>query len=278
MSENSDKGLKETLQYVVEVSTPAEGVLKPGEHGMVEIGDKEYYVSTNGEVQTASDRAEAEKLAADRHVVRQQRKMTLHPDTIEVHSLAGLVDYIGAFPESEPAAITVGHDHVELISPERLDGARDVYAKAIALPCGFSFDTWYAQAEVLPALMGCFAETPDRTRLLKLFREGVKLEAVTEITDDGINQQTQSRSGLFAVMENVSPFVDLRPFRTFPEIEQPKSTFAFRMAKDIDGNGGVKVKILEADGGRWMNVAITAIRGELKSLLESSNIEMPILA
>lgn len=55
--------------------------------------------------------------------------------------------------------------------------------------------------------------------------------------------------------------VELAPYRTFLEVEQPESQFIFRM-KD-----GPRCAIFEADGGAWRNQAITNIREYLKNEL-----------
>ena len=41
------------------------------------------------------------------------------------------------------------------------------------------------------------------------------------------------------------PYVNMQPFRTFLEVEQPESVFLLR----LDGNGNVG--LFEADGGVW---------------------------
>ena len=43
----------------------------------------------------------------------------------------------------------------------------------------------------------------------------------------------------------VRPYVNMQPFRTFREVEQPESVFLLR----LDGNGNVG--LFEADGGVW---------------------------
>ena len=43
----------------------------------------------------------------------------------------------------------------------------------------------------------------------------------------------------------VRPYVNMQPFRTFLEVEQPESVFLLR----LDGNGNVG--LFEANGGVW---------------------------
>ena len=58
----------------------------------------------------------------------------------------------------------------------------------------------------------------------------------------------------------------LKPFRTFVEVDQPVSSFVFRM-KD-DRCGGVQCALFEADGGAWTISAMEEIKSYLVKELE----------
>ena len=64
--------------------------------------------------------------------------------------------------------------------------------------------------------------------------------------------------------------VELAPYRTFLEVEQPSSSFIFRM------KNGPRGAIFEADGGAWRNQAILNIKEyltkELAGEIESGRI------
>ena len=63
--------------------------------------------------------------------------------------------------------------------------------------------------------------------------------------------------------------VELAPYRTFPEVEQPISKFIFRMQE------GPRAALYEADGGAWRNKAILSIKEYLQEeLKELENIEI----
>lgn len=57
--------------------------------------------------------------------------------------------------------------------------------------------------------------------------------------------------------------VNLIPYRTFLEVQQPASDFIFRMKSSC----GVQCAILEADGGAWKNEAMNNIKEYLKNAL-----------
>ena len=55
--------------------------------------------------------------------------------------------------------------------------------------------------------------------------------------------------------------VKLRPYRTFAEIEQPQSSYVFRIQ---DGDHGPSFKLVEADGGLWKNAVMKKIKEYLE--------------
>ncbi|MEB9776454.1 hypothetical protein P4K25_31445, partial [Bacillus cereus] len=55
--------------------------------------------------------------------------------------------------------------------------------------------------------------------------------------------------------------VQLSPYRTFVEVEQPESKFVFRMRE------GARCGLFEADGGAWKLEAMNNIKEYLKEAL-----------
>lgn len=92
----------------------------------------------------------------------------------------------------------------------------------------------------------------------------VKEENVRETGDNGIAQAVTIKTGVASAADVLVPNpVSLAPYRTFLEVEQPASSFIFRMK---DGPSGA---IFEADGGAWRNQAIANVREYLATELES---------
>lgn len=91
----------------------------------------------------------------------------------------------------------------------------------------------------------------------------IKEEVVKNVGDDGVSQSVVMKSGIASVTEAIVPnIVQLAPYRTFTEIDQPTSDFVFRMRT------GVEVALYEADGGAWRNKAMQDIKTYLQSELE----------
>lgn len=79
--------------------------------------------------------------------------------------------------------------------------------------------------------------------------------------DDGVSQKTTIKSGIANKTDVIVPNpVKLRPYRTFAEIEQPQSSYVFRIQ---DGDHGPSFKLVEADGGLWKNATMKKIKDYL---------------
>ena len=100
--------------------------------------------------------------------------------------------------------------------------------------------------------------------LIKLVGNVVDENSITT-ADDGVSQRVTARSGISLVQQvGVPNPVRLAPYRTFNEIEQPESSFVFRVRK---GANGVEAALFTADGNAWVNDAILDIRDFLASKL-----------
>ena len=73
--------------------------------------------------------------------------------------------------------------------------------------------------------------------------------------------KTTIKSGVELADVIVPNPVKLRPYRTFAEIEQPESSYVFRIK---DSERGPAFKLVEADGGLWKNVTMKKIKEYLE--------------
>ena len=90
----------------------------------------------------------------------------------------------------------------------------------------------------------------------------VKKDEGVQVEDDGFSQQVTAKQGVSYEKTDLPNPVTLKPFRTFPEIEQPESEFVLRI------NSNMEALLEEADGGVWRVVAINRIAAFLESELE----------
>lgn len=190
-------------------------------------------------------------------------------ETLGVHTLTGLVDYLSAnidkvTPESHAIHI-VSPTEVNLVGvlggrPKR----RDVLLAAEANPCAFSFGSFQSCEQFNIALQSLFADAGDRADVLKIVGN-IKEEVVGQFDDDGVTQTVTARAGVARVSEVPVPNpVHLAPYRTFAEVEQPLSPFVLRMKKGMAEGTTPTCALFEADGAKWKLAAIEAVAKYLR--------------
>jgi hypothetical protein len=201
------------------------------------------------------------------------------PQAVDVATLAGFADLVKAQLEGLdfPAdfLIQVEDERTVTLKARISDGygRRLVLVKAAPVPFQqFAFGTWLSQEEFAIMLASRFAETPDKAYVLNM-ASILTNDAATSSEDDGFTQRVNVKAGLrMKEATTLKPRVDLAPYRTFPEVAQPVSSFVLR-AK-CDGENRPFLTLVEADGGRWKVVAIATLR----QVLEAFGLGIPIIA
>jgi hypothetical protein len=186
------------------------------------------------------------------------------PDTIEVHSLSGLVEYLQSKFDGDTKLMVHVSSPTEVLcfSSFNRDYNRKEMIKASAMLPSFSFDRWYDTENFNIKLQSCFVANEDRDIMLKVVGN-IKEEVVNTVGDDGVSQAVVAKTGV-ATVANVkvpNPVV-LKPYRTFVEVDQPESEFIFRM------QSGPSCALFEADGGAWKLKAMQNIKRYLEEKLQ----------
>ena len=185
------------------------------------------------------------------------------PETLEIHTLTGLVDFINGI-DSINGKVAMIH----VFSPTLVDivGSiagnfmkRDHFAQAKHCVPTFRFGQWMALEDFIINLQAGFVPDAMTDAILKVVGN-LKDETVTNFADDGRTQAVTAKSGVSMVQKVAVPSpVVLQPFRTFMEIEQPVSSFIFRMKQQ--GNGQPPAcALFEADGKAWELEAMQRIK------------------
>lgn len=187
------------------------------------------------------------------------------PPTLELNSLTALVDFIATGPDSLPLGFIV---HVEDWQTVRLLGPltgqfpqRDTYAVAKAMLPRLVLGNYLEATSFQIMLRTAFLGVEHRDLLIKLAGNVSEGEAITSV-DDGMSQTVTVQSGITTkAREKLPNPAILAPFRTFLEVEQPRSEFIFRMEK------GPSFGLWEADGGAWKLTAMQSCRAWLEEKL-----------
>jgi len=171
----------------------------------------------------------------------------------ELHTLTGLVHYILENRDGVDfgeTLLVVDETQVTLASrPRGRMLERDGYARALAPACEFDFGKRHWRESLQVGLLTWFEETPDREELLAILGNLQGSEIRVE-ADNGVAQNVTVRTELGPMDRTpLKTLWNLRPYRTFREIEQPESPFLLRL--DSDEDRGFAGTLTPADGGRW---------------------------
>lgn len=184
-------------------------------------------------------------------------------DAINISTLTALVDYIKGKPEELRESMIL---HVESPTTVRLysglidERKREHLIRAEAIINQFSFDHAYDQERFLIELQENFLETEDLKTIMQV-AGNIKSGTTANYSDDGVSQKTTVKMGVELNDVIVPNPVKLRPYRTFAEIEQPESSYVFRI---MDTDRGPAFKLVEADGGLWKNGTMKKIKEYLE--------------
>ncbi|OPY83167.1 MAG: hypothetical protein A4E71_02922 [Smithella sp. PtaU1.Bin162] len=178
-------------------------------------------------------------------------------ETLTINTLTGIKDYA---PGTGEMLHVVDHKTVNVISEDYSDKwlTRNTYLTAVHESPVFKFGQYVDVENFIIALQAMFVQDDTTALMLKLVGN-IKDDGVSNFNDDGVTQVVTAKTGISLVNNVPVPNpVTLRPYRTFMEIEQPASTFVFR----IKGNKGEApyCALFEADGRMWRLHAIKKIR------------------
>lgn len=181
-------------------------------------------------------------------------------ETLTINTLTGIVDYGPSV--SDKLIHVVDHKRVDVIDKSFADTwlTRSTYLTAVHSSPVFQFGSYYQLEDFMIALQAMFIQDQNTAEILKIIGN-LKDESVKQVADNGITQTVTAKVGI-TMAENVplpNP-VTLRPYRTFMEIEQPESTFVFRMHSGRGTGQPPTCALFESDGRMWSLVAIKSIK------------------
>lgn len=139
----------------------------------------------------------------------------------------------------------------------------------------FVANRWVEQEKFILELQSKFVTTPDLEAIMQV-AGNIEAKTTANYGDDGVTQKTTITQGVASKTDVIVPNpVQLIPYRTFLEIEQPSSNFVFR----IDGSGSVpEFTLIEADGGLWINQSKERIKEYLVGELQDISNDIVIIA
>lgn len=202
---------------------------------------------------------------ATQHLVPIPKEFNAIP--LSIHTLTAIIDYItsGADESAEDEESinrrfvlhVADFDRVNLYRELNSDKARECLLEAKLSAPTFQFGRWMDVETFIINMQTHFVQDENRDMLIRLIGTVTADQGVT-LADDGMTQKVTARSGISLVQEVAVPNpVELAPFRTFTEVEQPTSPFVFRVRRDGDA---IMAALFAADADAWKNEAICRIR------------------
>lgn len=207
-------------------------------------------------VEKAHENYEEHIIGDDLYVTKKLHKV--YPEkceTISLNSLDALVDFIKTTIISDkekfemPLIIRANYDEISVISSLDKDMNRNRIAVASPILPRIKFDYWMSMEEFIIQLQTCFVHTENQEKLISIVCK-FSSTTETEITDDGLGQNVTitAKNGLNSICK-INPIVKLKPYLTYYEVEQPETMFLVRV------RDGGELRIIEADGGAWKQIA-----------------------
>jgi len=206
------------------------------------------------------------------------------PTALVGKTLTGLIDYIRCNREGimQDACMiqVVDYGRVELISAFNGDDLkRSEYYHAVLdekLP-SFRFDEYLPVEEFIIKARALFQHTDDLDTIISIVSKVVAQDEIAS-KDDGLAQTVTVKRGVSGAMTTdveTKGMYELRPYRTFREVQQPASKFILRLK---GGDGLPRVALFDAEGGSWRYAAMQTVKSILIADLEITGIEIPVFA
>ena len=202
-------------------------------------------------------------------------------ECIDLHTLTGLVDFIrdniDKLDLKKHFLVVKSPTEVYLTSSlfgETRQRDRVVFVRVDEKMQNYQFGRYQTVEEFIISLTSLFEESPDRERVIK-FVSKVSGGSNFSLSDDGVTQIVDVKKGVSGALteqESAPKIVELKPFRTFRDIEQPTSSFLLRLKLINEESQIVGACLYEADGGRWRNAAIKSIQSFLEENLKEQGI------
>jgi len=189
------------------------------------------------------------------------------PTTLRTSTLSSVVQAYTDLAKFAPGGATpivhvMSPTAVQIVAPSVGEERQQfVFLRAEAETPRLAWDTYRPLGEFIVFLLSNLCDSGERDRVLE-YVSSLTAGLAADITDDGASQTVVAKRGITragAATKFDNP-VHLAPFRTFPEIDQPGSSFILRLRQERSGEEiTATAALFEADGGAWKTEAIRRI-------------------
>lgn len=195
-------------------------------------------------------------------------------EPLEVNSLSGLVDYMKSeFRSMENDKKLLLHvespTKVVIYSELDKDRKRESVIEATASLDSFPYGRWQDSEDFIINVLSLIQRDLDADAIRQCASQ-IRIEGGADLSDNDVSQTVTIKEGATLSKAEVPSPAELRPYRTFLEVDQPSSPFVFRI------NRRGECALFEADGGIWKHEAMENVSqylvNELKELIDSGSL------
>jgi len=218
-----------------------------------------------------------DKTYTDRSVSWVRPSKYFDPYAMNFSTLTGMVDFIKA-KSDEIVALETTKDNLMIVvdNPSKVslygrlqednNNTRFLYAESKLVSTAFSFGNFIDLETFVISLQSQFVQTPEVVGVIGMIGN-LANEHVVNQKDDGFSQKVQISNGITTKSEvKVENPVMLQPYRTFREINQPKSSCLLRFK--TKSGVGLHVGLFISDGDAWKLTAMQSIKSWLEKQLD----------
>lgn len=196
----------------------------------------------------------------------------IFPKTISTHTLHSIVEYINVEPEyiEGKFIIHIADASNVFLYEEAAGSQRRVIMHATPFASEIQYGHFLDIEQFNIMLQTCFIRTSDRDKVLSIV-SNISDGHVKSHSDDGVTQTVTVRAGIQRVGAEVVPNpVNLKPYRTFIEVDQPESPFVLRIRQQQDDLP--LAALFESGGDLWQLHAIENILTFFEGSLEKTSV------
>lgn len=203
---------------------------------------------------------------SDRKMIPVERVEDVAVDSICACTLSSIVDYIGGrvndWVKNDKMIIHVESPTKVLLTNElKSNGCYNCYVNCKFNGNPFNFGRFMDTESFIVELQTGFVNNENLVQLQKV-ASNICVGSELSVSDDGISQNCVVKTGAALKSKlTVNNPVYLKPYRTFPEIEQVESPFVFRIR---DNNNQPTCALIQSNSTMWEVECIKRIKEWLK--------------
>jgi len=191
-------------------------------------------------------------------------------EEFKIKTLSGVVDYVNQNPDDlkDIRIVIEDFNKVKVYSGLTNEKSRPLVLRSIAESVDLSRNVnTKMDAELFNAFIQTHFIQDKSTQDIFSITGNLETESGLKTEDDGISQNVVVKTSVISKEKiSIKNPIMLRPYRTFPEIEQPQSAYVLRIYQ------GNNAELKTTENHIWINEAVKSIKVYLKENIKEENV------